>query len=262
MMFLAGRSFCDAAPFLPEHPSSYVVDVTHTLSADEKSALEQKLIALHKDGKVEMYVVMIDSLNDEPINEYTMDLATRWKAGKKDVDNGLILLIAKDDKKMRMEIGRGLEGAITDGMAGEAIDSMKPYFKRGKYFYGINACIDVTETFLDHSEAPQEKNTSTNIPLQKIIYALASIFIIELILFCIVWTCEASDRKEQYENSFTKALFAWSVFSAAVVYTITSSIDFLGNIFGIIGNFLGGGNNNDGDSSSGSFDGGGSDDDW
>ncbi len=85
-----------------------------------------------------MAIVTIDTLGDENIEVYTSKLFEKWKIGDKEKDNGVLLLVVSKDKKIRIEVGYGLEGAIPDGLAGSIIDkSILPYFKQGDFSNGI-----------------------------------------------------------------------------------------------------------------------------
>ena len=272
-LFVAGCGGKHAATALPERPDNYVVDTTKTLTAEETSELEKELIALHKTGKAEMYVVMVDSIGDEPIEEYSMKIAESWRPGNKETDNGLILLIAKNDRKMRMEVGRGLEGTITDGMAGQAISCMKTPFKEKKYAEGIKACVDITSTFLGNPEVAKaalaaranakQFKLSHFMPLLK--GFVIAFLIFEGLVFLFFWFLNTEKRKDDYGCSWLRAFLTLSVIGAAIGMTIEKTVDGIISTLDTVlscGGLLGGGSSSDGGDFGGGFDGGGSSDSW
>ncbi len=126
-----------AQPKIPEI-RRYVNDLTGTLSAREADNLEKSLRQFDRESSTQIVVLMINSLEGYPIEMYAIDAAEKNKIGAKGKDNGILLLIAKADKKMRIEVGYGLEGALPDAMASSIIrNELAPYFKRGEYYNGI-----------------------------------------------------------------------------------------------------------------------------
>jgi uncharacterized protein len=95
-----------------------------------------------------MAVLIIPSLKGDSLEEYSMRVAEKWKVGHKGQDNGLILLICKNDRKIRIEVGYGWEGKINDARAGDIIRGMGPYFRNGKYADGISFAIDKAQAFI------------------------------------------------------------------------------------------------------------------
>lgn len=116
----------------------YVNDFTGTLTSQQRSALEKTLQQFDKETSTQLVVLMINSLEGYPIDMYAYEVAEKNKIGRSGKDNGVLLLIAKGDKKMRIEVGYGLEGALPDAMASSIIrNEIAPYFKRGDYYKGI-----------------------------------------------------------------------------------------------------------------------------
>ena len=138
---------------------------------------------LDKKYKAQIVVVTIETLSGNSIEEYANDLFRNWGIGDKNLNNGVLLLIAKDDRKFRIEVGYGLEGAITDGYAGEILDGMTNYFREGDYSAGIlQAYGELTrKTYEEYGgEVP------ANVPEQKIQEdSLLDVFL--GMIFCIVF---------------------------------------------------------------------------
>ena len=129
---------------LPIPPlSARVVDLTHTLSAAESSALETKLADWEAKTSNQLAVLMVPTTQPEPIEAYSIRVAEQWKIGRKGQDNGALFLIAKNDRKMRIEVGYGLEGVLPDVTARRIIaEDVAPAFREGKFAQGINAGVD------------------------------------------------------------------------------------------------------------------------
>ncbi len=124
-------------------PPQPVTDLTGTLSADQQSVLSQKLLALKAAKGSELAVLIIPTTQPEDIAQYSIRVADAWKLGRKGVDDGVILLIATQDHRVRIEVGRGLEGAITDLASNRVIDEyLQPYFRAGRFYEGIDHSVD------------------------------------------------------------------------------------------------------------------------
>jgi uncharacterized protein len=119
-----------------------VVDTAGLLSPEERANLTSRLEAIESETSVQIVVATIPSLEGEPIEDYSIRLAEAWKAGQKGLDNGVILLVARDERKVRIEVGYGLEAVIPDGLAGRIIrERIAPSFQPGKYYEGLLAAV-------------------------------------------------------------------------------------------------------------------------
>ena len=120
-----------------------VTDLTGTLSAPERQALESKLAAWETQTGNQLVVLMIPSTRPEAIASYAIRVAESWKIGHKGKDNGAILLVAKDDRKSRIEVGYGLEGVLTDVTSRRILaETVAPFFRNGQFAQGIDAGVD------------------------------------------------------------------------------------------------------------------------
>jgi len=123
--------------------SARVTDLTGTLDATQKGRLEAQLAAIDRAGRGQIAVLMLPSTQPEAIEAFGIRLAEAWKIGHKGVDNGVIVIVAKNDRKMRIEVGYGLEGAIPDVIAKYIIaERMAPLFKQGDFFGGLRSAIE------------------------------------------------------------------------------------------------------------------------
>ena len=123
--------------------STRVTDLTQTLSQAEKAQLEQKLAAFEQQKGSQIAVLIVPTTQPEDIAQYAIRVVDAWKLGRKGVGDGVLVLIAKDDHKMRIEVGRGLEGAIPDLYAKRIIsEDIAPKFKQGDFVGGLNSGVD------------------------------------------------------------------------------------------------------------------------
>lgn len=123
-----------------------VIDEAKILSASDKQAIETKLRSLNDRGLAQAAVVIVPTTNGEDIFDYSMKVADRWKLGKKDTDQGLLMVVAVNDRRMYILTGYGLEGTLPDAVAKRIIsDEITPRFKQGDYAGGITAGINRIE---------------------------------------------------------------------------------------------------------------------
>ena len=108
-----------------------VVDAANLLDARAEQALTRRSSELEAATKDQLVVVTLASLGGRPIEEVSLELATRWGVGQADLDNGVLLLVAPNEKKVRIDVGYGLEGLVTDERAGTIIQAMLPKFRQG-----------------------------------------------------------------------------------------------------------------------------------
>jgi uncharacterized protein len=119
-----------------------VTDLTATLSAEQVSALDAKLAAFEAQKGSQIAVLIVPTTQPKDIAEFGIEVADLWQIGRKGVDDGVILIVAKDDHTLRLEVGYGLEGVISDAVAKRIIaEIITPYFKAGDYAGGIDAGI-------------------------------------------------------------------------------------------------------------------------
>lgn len=139
-----------------------VTDLTRTLSSGQKYALEKKLALFEKQKGSQIAVLMINSTRNEPIEDYSMRVVEKWKLGRKGIDDGVLLLIAKKDRKLRIEVGYGLEGALNDATAKRVIDNIiVPEFKKRRFYNGINSGIDLLIKIILKEPLPENFSTSS-----------------------------------------------------------------------------------------------------
>ncbi|WP_448682137.1 TPM domain-containing protein [Pseudomonas nicosulfuronedens] len=144
-----------------------VVDVTGTLDPSAKSRLIDKLKALENRRGAQIAVVMLPTVGRMGIEAFSEKLFNLWKLGRKGVDDGVLLVVAKDDRRMRIEVGYGLEGAIPDVLAGRIIrERMAPAFREGDYAGGIESAVDALITLVDGETLPEPVSEPLHLPLE------------------------------------------------------------------------------------------------
>lgn len=155
---------CGAFAQLADIPplKARVNDYADILSDETEALLEQKLAQLEKEDSTQVVVATVPSIGDEDIESYSIRLADTWKIGQKGLDNGVIILVARDNRKVRIEVGKGLEETLTDLLAGRIIDYIIiPEFKNGDYDAGItkavDAIVDIVKGKFDASSLKPQK---------------------------------------------------------------------------------------------------------
>jgi len=132
-----------------------VVDQTGTLSSSEQAALDRTLADFETHKGSQIAVLIVPTTQPETIEQFSIRVADAWKIGRQKVDDGAILLVAKDDRKLRIEVGYGLEGALTDATARRIIDEIiAPRFKTGDFAGGISAGVDRMIKVIDGEPLP------------------------------------------------------------------------------------------------------------
>jgi uncharacterized protein len=123
--------------------SQRVTDLTDTLTPAQRADFEQRLAALEHEKGSQLALLLVPTTQPETIEQYGIRAVDAWKLGRKGVDDGALILFAKQDRAVRIEVGRGLEGAIPDAIAKRVVeDTMIPFFKRGDFHGGLSAGID------------------------------------------------------------------------------------------------------------------------
>lgn len=135
--------------------AGWVTDTTGTLSPDQKEALNQQLKAVEQEKGAQVVILMVPTTGEETIEQYALRVFDQWEIGRKKVDDGILLLVAKDDRRMRIQTGYGLEGAVTDLQAGRIIrEQMTPRFIEGNFYAGIQAAADSLVGLVNGEELP------------------------------------------------------------------------------------------------------------
>ena len=138
--------------------SHRVTDQAGLLTSPQKRALEGILKGFERKKGAQLVLVIVPTTQPEDIASYSIRLAEAWKIGRKDIDDGAILLIAKNDRKLRIEVGYGLEGVLTDIISRRIIDDIiTPYFKKGAFYEGIQSGLGAIMQVIQGEDLPPQK---------------------------------------------------------------------------------------------------------
>lgn len=162
---LAGLLVLLAGAFQPAHAQALaavpaltapVTDLTGTLTPDQASALDAKLRAFAQARGSQVAVLIVPTTQPEEIEQYSIRVVAQWQIGRKKIDDGVLVLVARDDRRVRIEVGYGLEGALPDATANRIItQDIVPSFKRGDYYGGINTGVDRIMRVIEGEPLPE-----------------------------------------------------------------------------------------------------------
>jgi uncharacterized protein len=138
--------------------TGHVTDQTATLSAEQRVALEQTLQAFEARKGSQLAVLIVPTTAPETIEQYALRVAEQWKLGRKKVDDGAILVVAKTDRALRIEVGYGLEGALNDAISKRIVsETIAPRFKQEDFYGGITAGVEQIIRVVDGEPLPESK---------------------------------------------------------------------------------------------------------
>ncbi len=144
-------------------PPRLVNDLSNTLSPSEESALEEKLVAYNDSTSTQISIVLMGSVGPYDISDYTFQLGEQWGIGRKDKDNGMLILAAMEDRKVFIATGYGLEGAVPDAVARRIVDNViVPAFKKDAYYEGLNQATDMVIKLAEGEYDAEEVATKGN----------------------------------------------------------------------------------------------------
>lgn len=174
--------FAQTVPDRP-NPPRLVNDFTNTLTPGQVQALEQKLVALDDSTSTQIAVVIVESTNGQTIADYDVALLRKWGVGSKKNNNGVILLVAKNDRELDITVGYGLEGALTDATSKQIIDDIiVPNFKGNDYYRGIDQGTDaIMQAVRGEFHEERERTSSSSGGGGSIIFFIIIIIVIIVI---------------------------------------------------------------------------------
>lgn len=147
------------APLPIPQPSAHVVDQTATLSAEQRARLETRLTAFERERGAQIAVLLVASTAPESVEQYALRVAEAWRLGRQGVDDGALLLVAKNDRKLRIEVGYGLEGALPDAVAKRIVsETIAPRFSGGDFYGGIEAGIEAMLRVVGGEDLPPPRS--------------------------------------------------------------------------------------------------------
>lgn len=181
--FLQGWASLVSAQNFPANPEGFVNDYAHLLSPGQVQALDQKLSNYRDTTSNEVAIITVKSLQGYPIDQFSLKVLDTWKIGQHNKRNGILIFVAPKERKMRIEVGYGLEGVLPDILAGQIINQiMKPAFRKGDYYQGLDqATTAIMKIIAGTYKATKKKNNTGGhwaFPLLIIIAAILYFLII------------------------------------------------------------------------------------
>lgn len=144
-----------------------VTDLAGVLQPARKAALESRLAAFEQEKGSQIAVLIVPTTQPETIEQYSIRVVENWKLGRKGVDDGLLILVATDDRAMRIEVGYGLEGVIPDAIAKRVIaEIMTPFFRQGDFYGGLNATVEQLIALIAGEPLPEPAKAAKGSPIE------------------------------------------------------------------------------------------------
>jgi uncharacterized protein len=263
LVFAACLGAARAEVPVPPHKAR-VTDLTGTLSAQQKTELESRIAAYESRRGSQIAVLLLPSTKPEEIEQYSIRVAEAWKIGRKGVDDGLILVVAKDDRRLRIEVGYGLEGAIPDSLAKRVIDErITPRFRDGDFYGGVRDGVDQLIRLAEGEKLPPPQASARG---DRFAPGDALSYIAPAILFAVIAGAILKAMLGRIPGSVATGaglgFIAWLLFGlglgiAALAAVIGFLLSFLNTGSGRGGSWSSGGGSWGGGSSGGSWSGGG-----
>ena len=163
-------ALCDRNRFRHKFPAltGRVVDQANIVQPETRAVLEQKLADLEEKSGIQLVVATVTSLEGQDIEPYANELFRKWQLGEKKKNNGVLLLIAPNERRVRIEVGYGLEGTLTDALSKVIItNAMTPRFKAGNFSEGISRGVDDIITVLTTDASEWQKRPSLRLDYQQ-----------------------------------------------------------------------------------------------
>lgn len=183
LLFFCCLNQISAQDYLPAKPKiqTSVYDYAKMMSGFEAKTLEQKLIKYSDSTSTQIVVITVNSLQGQEIAMYATELAHKWGIGRADVDNGILILVSKDDRKITIRTGYGVEHKLTDALSRRIIETViTPHFKQGDYFVGLD--MGTTRVFQimngEYEGEPQNDEEGEGVSLVFIIFLFIIILLI------------------------------------------------------------------------------------
>ncbi|SCX51298.1 uncharacterized protein SAMN05720354_11059 [Nitrosospira sp. Nsp1] len=213
---------------------SRVTDLTSTLAANETAQLEQRLAAFEARKGSQIAVLIVPTTQPETIEQYSIRVAEAWKLGRKGIDDGALLLIAKQDRTVRIEVGYGLEGVLPDALAKRIVDEViVPEFKQGNFAAGIDAGVEQMMSVVEGEPLPPpqarggERAPSGNAVMDNIIPLFIMLIVVAKVLQSFFGRFIGAGIV-----SASAGFLGWLLFSSIVIGIIAAIFAFFVSLFG------------------------------
>lgn len=249
-----------------------LTDLTGTLTVEQQAGLEQSLRTFETREGTQIAVLIVATTKPEEVEQYALRVVEQWKLGRKKVDDGALLLIAKDDRTLRIEVGYGIEGALNDAAAKRIVSEViAPRLKEGDYFGGVSAGVDQIIRVVDGEPLPAPKpgavGPGMNFGIQNIGQLLPMLFVLALVVGGVLRSV-LGRIPGALATGGVLALAGWLLGGAVIAAVIGGGIAFLITLLGVgmgrhgamLGGYyggMGGGHRGGGGFGGGGFGGGG-----
>lgn len=223
-----------AAGLVPVPPlQARLTDLTGTLTAEQQSGLEQALRAFESKKGTQIAVLIVPTTQPEEIEQYALRVAEQWKLGRKKVDDGALLLVAKDDRTLRIEVGYGIEGVLNDATAKRIVSEViAPRLKEGDFFGGVSAGIDQMMRVIDGEPLPEPKRRAAGPAGQNIGQQLPALFLVALVVGGVLRSALGRIPGALVTGGLL-AFLGWLLAGAAVAAMFAGGIAFLITLLGV-----------------------------
>lgn len=220
---------------------SHVTDLTGALTANQAAQLEQKLAAFEAKKGSQIAVLAVPTTHPETVEQYSIRVAENWKLGRKGVDDGILLVIAKQDRALRIEVGYGLEGVLPDAMAKRIIEEiMVPRLRQGDFAGGINAGIEKIIGVIEGEPLPPPQPRRGNGAPAGMDIVLDNVFLIFIALIVAGRVLQSMFGRFIGATIMSVAggFIGWLVFSSIMAALIIAFLAFFISLFGNAGGGL------------------------
>jgi uncharacterized protein len=188
-----------AALAIPPVPEAHVSDYARILTPAERQALERRLTEREVATGVQMAIAIFPSLEGENLEDFSIRLAQQWRIGQKKLDNGLILLVFLAERKMRVEVGYGLEPVITDAVASQIIrETIAPRFREGRYAAGLDGAVSAVFARVTGEAAPARPGSGRGTPSIPVLGFAGLLVVIVVILLHETFSARRIARRNVY----------------------------------------------------------------
>lgn len=220
--------------FVPVPPlNARLTDLTGTLTAEQQSGLEQSLRAFEIKKGTQIAVLIVSTTRPEEIEQYALRVVEQWKLGRKKVDDGALLLVAKDDRTLRIEVGYGVEGVLNDATAKRIVSEViAPRLKEGDFFGGVSAGIDQMMRVIDGEPLPLPKQSAARPDGKNLGQLLPVVFLLALVVGGVLRSALGRLPGALVTGGLL-AVLGWLIMGAAFAAAFAGGIAFLITLLGV-----------------------------
>jgi uncharacterized protein len=211
--------------------SGHVVDLTQTLSSEQQKKIDLALAAFEQRKGSQLAVLIVPTTQPETIEQYALRVAEQWKLGRQKIDDGAILLVAKNDRSVRIEVGYGLEGALNDATCKRIIEEIiSPNFRQGDFEGGLSAGMRLIMRVIDGEPLPAPAMSSSTAPYANITWIIVAGALLGFVLRAILGRLPGTLMTAAIVGTVT-----WFLLGVLSMALIASGITLLSTWIGLAG---------------------------